>query len=378
MEQKIRFIHTADLHLGAAVSSGGSIAAERRNEALLTLEKIFAISRKNAVELLLIAGDLLENNAVEPKFFEAFIRCVAESPNLTVVFAAGNHDPLTADSPFLKKGLPENLILLGTEDSCIELASLPVRIYGRSFSSVYMQGRANFSIPAVNDEKVNIMVLHGDFGYDLSGEYNTVTKEFIEASNMDYVALGHVHAHIPPQKIRNTYFAYPGTPEPHGFDETGAKGIIAGEISKNEFRYEFLPISQRTYEVVEVDISGAVGSAAAAELILKNLKERFGEKTEEKLYKIILTGATEDSARIDATEILTRLSAVLYFAKIRDNTEPLVDLQLIKNENSLKGRFVSLMLERIEAADEADKEKYKNALNIGLKAFGTGVKYNEN
>ena len=45
LENKIRFLHTADLHLGAAVSSSAAISAERRNEALLTLEKIFDIAK---------------------------------------------------------------------------------------------------------------------------------------------------------------------------------------------------------------------------------------------------------------------------------------------------------------------------------------------
>ena len=377
MENKIRFLHTADLHLGAAVSSAAAVSSERRNEALLTLERLFALCKANEIPLILIAGDLLENNSVEPKFFEGFLRCVNMHPDITVVFAAGNHDPLTADSPFLNGGLPENLIVLGTEDECVELANLSVRIYGKSFGRVYMQGKNNFSIPAVHDEKLNIMVLHGETGNDLGGDYNTVTKTFIEASGMDYIALGHIHAFSPPEKSGSTYFAYSGTPEPHGFDELGAKGVIVGEISKSDFRYEFVPTAKRRYEVAFTDISEAPTSADAAEIITKTLAEKFGNGYENNFYKIILTGEIPNDAIIDADEIYSRLKDTLYFVKIRDNTRPLVDLEILKNENSLKGKFVKLMCEKISAAEKSDKEKLQKALYIGLKAFSSEVKYNE-
>ncbi len=376
MENKIRFLHTADLHLGAAISSSASVSAERRNEALLTLEKLFAICKANEIPLMLLSGDLLENNSVESKFFEGFLRCVKSHSEITVVFAAGNHDPLTTDSPFLNTALPENLIVLGAEDECVECGNLPVRIYGKSFSSVYMKGKSNFSIPAKNDEKINIMVLHGETGSDLNGDYNTVTKSFIELSGMDYIALGHIHAFTPPEKINTTYYAYSGTPEPHGFDETGIKGVIVGEISKNDFRYEFVPTAKRRYEVIEADLSNAGNSAQAADTVISTIKEQIGAGYENNFYKVILTGEIPADAVIDADEICTRLKDTLYFVKTRDNTRPSIDLELLSKENSLKGKFVKIMLEKISAAQ--DKENLQKALYIGLKAFSSEVKYNEN
>lgn len=378
MENKIRFLHTADLHLGAAVSSTAVVSSERRYEALITLERLFAICRANEIPLMLIAGDLLENNSVEPRFFEGFLRCINMHSDITVVFAAGNHDPLTADSPFLNARLPENLIVLGPEDQCLELENLPVRIYGKSFGSIYMQGKNNFSIPAKNDEKLNVMVLHGETGTDLSGNYNTVTKSFIELSGMDYIALGHIHAFAAPQKFGATFYAYPGTPEPHGFDELGLKGVIVGELKKNDLRYEFVPTAKRRYEVVEVDLGNIQNSIEATEKITEILRGKFGNTYQNNFYKIILTGEISGDTVIDADEICTRLKNTLYFVKIRDNTQPRVDMEILKNENSLKGKFVKLMCEKISAADASEKENLQRALYIGLKAFSSEVKYNEN
>lgn len=377
MEHKIRFLHTADLHLGAAQSASPSVASERRLEALLTLERLFTICKKNEIPLMLISGDLLENNSVEPKFFEAFLRQVSTHPEITVIFSAGNHDPLTADSPFLNFSLPENLIVLGTEDECRELMGLPVRIYGKSFGSVYMAGKNNFSIPAEDDDKLNIMVIHGDFAGDSTGEYNPISRQFIELSKMDYIALGHIHAFSAPERLGKTYFAYPGTPEPHGFDETGVKGVIVGEISKTDFRYEFIPTARRRYEVVNADVGAATNSTEAAEIIKNLLSEKYGESYEDNFYKIILEGAVASDITLDCDEIRARLNDSIYFVKLRDNLSPDTDLQVLRNENSLKGKFVNIMLGRIENAAENEKEKLENALVIGLKAFSAQVKYNE-
>ena len=374
---KVKFLHTADLHLGAAVSASGSIGTERRQEALLTLEGLFTLAKEKDIPLFLIAGDLLENNSVEPKFFEAFIRCVAENPDITVVFAAGNHDPLTADSPFLSTNLPENLLVLGTDDECIELKNLPVRIYGRSFKGVYMAGKNSFSIPVPQDDKLNIMVLHGELGSDLAGVYNTVTNDFLAMSGMDYVALGHIHQFSTPKKLGSSFFAYPGTPEPHGFDEDGAKGVILGALSKENLAYEFYPTARRRYEAVEVDIEKNNTTIDICSTILSTLQTRFGEEYKNNIYKVILKGAVSEDINIDLDEIKARISDSVYFIKLRDNTEPELNLDTIKKENTLRGRFAKLMLDKINAVADDEKEKLNKALIIGLKAFTSGVKYNE-
>ena len=377
MDRKIRFIHTADLHLGAAVSTTAAISAERKSEALLTLEKIFSLCREKSAELLLVAGDLLDNNAVDKKYFDAFIRATTESPELTVIFAAGNHDPLTADSPFLSGKLPENLIVLETEDCVHTIDRLGVRIYGRSFSSVYMAGENRFSLPTEQDDFLNIMVQHGELCGSLSGGYNPIIREFVEQSGMDYIALGHVHAGGSVSRLGKTSFAYSGTPEPHGFDELGSKGVIFGELSKAGLKYEFIPTARRTYEEIEVDVSALSTPSEMADATLKTIKERIGERFADNLYKVILTGAVAEGVNPDLAEITTRLAASLYFVKVRNRTKERIDLELLSRENSLKGRFVRIMREKIEAAAEGEKEKLEGALYLGLSAFEAEVEYNE-
>jgi hypothetical protein len=64
--------------------------------------------------------------------------------------------------------------VLNTQDCVIEPENLPVRIYGKSFKSIYEQGSNSFSLPVIKDEKINIMVLHAELGSVTAGNYNNV------------------------------------------------------------------------------------------------------------------------------------------------------------------------------------------------------------
>ncbi len=378
MDRKITFLHTADIHLGCELKTSGPRASERRAEILLCLKNIFSLCNIHDVQIMLISGDLFENNSVSEDIVDSFLDYVKSAPKTRVFYAAGNHDPLTADSPLLDHSLPDNLYILGTKDECIPLDDIGVKVFGRSFSGASMKGSNTFSIPSENDGFLKLMVIHGDFGTDISGPYNTITREFIETSGMDYIALGHVHKYSGVNKIGNTYFAYPGCPEPHGFDETGNKGVIIGSFCDNVLSHEFVHTSIRTYRDEKIDISEAVTSDGAAKIIVGSLKERFGEMFNKNLYKLTLIGRLPEGVKIKISQIERMLSEQLYFAKIKDRTEVEIDLDILKNENTLKGKFVKIMLKKQENTnDESERNKLRCAMFLGLKAFSSEVKYNE-
>ncbi len=377
LSEKLRILHTADLHLGASVSGIGAIGNTRKAEFNITAENIFKICRANRIDLLLIAGDVFENNSVDDGCVSAFLSLCENTPDTCIFIAAGNHDPLTADSPFLKYNLPSNLTLLGDKDECITLKEKNVRIYGKSFSSVYMAGSDRFSIVPDDDDFINIMVLHGDITSDKSSVYNPISQDFLESSKMDYVALGHVHEFSGIKRTGNTYYAYPGTPEPHGFDELGNKGVICGEIGKNYCNLTFVKTAKRTYRYEKIDISAAKNNLEITEIITDELNKKYTEKYTENLYKIELKGQVDEHLKINCAEITSRLCEKVFFAKVKDKTEIKVDLSLLAKENTLRGKFVKIMLEK-SAAQPEKSEQIKRALNIGLKAFNSEVKFSEN
>lgn len=373
----VKILHCADIHIGAAESFLGANAESRRRETLLTFERIADLCVKENVQVLAIAGDLFDSNSIEGSFIDAVLSKIASIPQIKVIFAAGNHDPLNPQSPFLKYRLPENLFVLGVNETVLTFEDLNLKVWGRSFETAFLEGKAVPELIPENDNYINLLVQHGDlFGADNS-KYNAITRHFIEKSGMDYIALGHVHKRSEIEKINNTYFAYCGCPEGQGFDELDEKGVLLGEIGKCICDLQFIPTAKRRHIHEKIDVTD-IDISQLFDLILNIIKENIGDSYSDNLYKIELVGSIESDTHINLEDITARLNERVYFAKLRDNTTHTVDLKAISQEKSLKGIFVKTMLEKIDIAEADDKEKYRRALELGLKAFQSEVKFDEN
>ncbi|MBR6509842.1 MAG: DNA repair exonuclease [Clostridia bacterium] len=374
--RNIKILHTADMHIGAILGFLKHNADSRRFETLITFERIMDLAAKENVEVVAIAGDLFDSNKVEKRFFEAVFKKIAAYPQIKVIFAAGNHDPLDSESPFLSYELPENLYVLGAKDERIVFEDLKLCVFGRSFENASLKGEESFSLKTDNSY-INLLVQHGELKSDLNSEYNAITPAFVKNSGMDYIALGHVHKAIPVSRLANTYFAYSGCPEGQGFDELDEKGVYIGEIGKNVCDLKFMPVSLRRHIHLKVNIENLSSNDEISAFLLEKIKAELGDGYEENLYKIELIGEISNDTEIIVSEIESRLSGLLYFVKVKDSTELKLDLESIATDTGLKGVFVRKMLEKLELCDENEKEKYKNALKIGLKAFSGEVGYIE-
>lgn len=372
----VKILHCADIHIGAAESFLGAAAESRRYETLLTFERIVDLCISNGVQVLAIAGDLFDSNSVENSFIEAVLDKISNAKDLKVIFAAGNHDPLNPQSPFLKYKLPENLYVLGVNEDVLTLPELKLRVYGRSFETAFLEGKRAPDIIPEDDSLINLMIQHGELKSDLDSKYNAITREFILSSKMDYIALGHVHKRTEIGKLGNTYFAYCGCPEGQGFDELDEKGVFMGAIGKGICNLEFVPTAKRRHIHEKTDISAI--DCDITDYILKSLQENYGEAYTENLYKIELTGSIAPETEINTADITARLSEKLYFVKVKNSTRAAVKLEELAKEQSLKGIFVKKMLEKMQGADEISRKKYECALNLGLKAFISEVKFDEN
>lgn len=371
----VKILHTADIHIGALDSFLGENSEKRRAETLLTFERIIDLAVSENVQLIAIAGDLFDSNSVEERFYKAVFEKIEKS-GIATVFAAGNHDPLNSQSPFLKVPLPQNLYVLGEKDEVITFEELKLKVYGRSFRDTYLQGEEQFTL-STDKDYVNLMVQHGELKSDLSSDYNSITPRFVKNSKMDYIALGHVHKRTPIGKIDNTSFAYSGCVEGQGFDELEEKGVYIGEIGKGICNLSFVPVSKRQHIHHKTDVTNCETVSAIAEKIIAELQEAYGEAHHENLYKIELTGEVSPEFIISRAELLSRLENAVYFVKIKDSTELKLDIDALLKEPSLKGIYVRKMLQKIEDAPEDKKEICKKALKLGVKAFSVEVKYDE-
>ncbi len=349
----MKLVHSADFHLNKSFSELSGKAAEvRRSEQLETVGRICNLAKD--ADVLLLCGDLLDTNEFDKNTMDNLCAGFQKIPDTKVFIVLGNHDPFTENSPFRMVCLPDNVHIFGNK---LERVSLPqADIYGMSYSN---------DMPRLTDitieqpDKLNILLFHGELN---GSQYYSVSEAEIGASGFDYIAMGHVHAFSGLQRAHKTWYAYPGVPEPTGFDETGEKGIICGTIEKNFCGLRFEKTCKRQYRTIAIELNCPSSYEEIVSLILEQAVERND------LYKIVLKGFVSLDFIIHTEVLQEKLQDSLYFCKIRNQTRLPVPYEAIAEQYSLRGIFVKNMLAKIRQEPEREDELML-ALQAGLAAM---------
>ncbi|MBK5243187.1 DNA repair exonuclease [Clostridium sp.] len=376
--KQVKILHCGDIHLGAELTTLGRKAVTRRAEIKRTFMKILKLCQTEQVQILLIAGDFFDNVHVEDNVLGEIKNGFEGLKDTIVAIAPGNHDPLTEDSPYLKKDFwPENVIIFKSALESVEIENLGVRLWGAAFTGTYVTTSMLQNFTVTRDELINICVIHGELvAPNQKSNYNPITEIQLSKSRMDYVALGHIHKQTEVLKTGDTYYAYSGCPEGRGFDELDEKGVYLGIVAKGLCKLGYRRMCQRMNIELHVDISEAINSKMAVDIILDKMKSKYGENYSENLYKVILKGMISDNVSINIEDIKNTLDEV-YFIKIKDHTTIKIDFDSVSTETTLRNIFMRKMMERINDAAPSKKEDLNIALRLGVKAFFGEVKYSE-
>lgn len=345
----IKFLHGADLHLDSPFRAlPPEQAALRRREQLGLLRDLVDLANDTGCDLVLLSGDLLDSEAARPDTAEALRRALAVC-RAPVFIAPGNHDYFAPGSPYAAAGWPDNVHIFTREAmESVELPDLGVRVWGAAFTGPEASAPAPFQVPG--DGLLHIMVLHGDLS---AGPYRPLTPEWIAGTNLDYLALGHVHSATGLLRAGKTAYAFPGCPMGRGFDETGPKGVYIGTLSDGTCRLDFHPLPGRRYEILAVEAGDDPLAAVLAAL---------PEDSEQNIYRIRLTGPSDP---VDPAALEAALRERTFAAAVRDETAPRRDLWAECGDDSLKGLFLSAL----KARRDEDPELCDLAARLGAAAL---------
>ncbi len=352
----VKIIHSADFHLDSPFDSlPEKKALERRQEQRALLGSLADLAESEQADVVLLSGDLFDSSVCYYETCETLLR-VLSSIKARVFISPGNHDFYCDRSPYSILDFPENVhIFRSPVISSVELPDLGCRVYGAAFTSSSSRPLLR-GFTAEDDGLVNLMVLHGDLADD---RYNLITRQDIERSGLDYLALGHIHAYSGICSAGSTVYAYPGCTEGRGFDETGEKGVIAGTVSKGGADLRFIPLRGRQYRIVQADVSGSTALAAAEAAISESMKND--------VVRVVLRGGTDED--IDCTALAESLADSAYHVTVRDETHALRDIWDGVSEDTLRGGFLRFLREKYDSADENDKPGILLAVRYGLAAL---------
>jgi exonuclease SbcD len=372
MERSISFIHCADLHLDAPFKSMGAYTGDRRNDIKQTFEKIISLSLDKNVDYLLVSGDLFEHDYAGRKTIQWINEQFERLSDKPVIIIPGNHDPCTDDSWYRNYTWCPNVRILSSKNPDFRDDSLSCYFYGIGFDSYRQEAVIITVAPENRPNFFNICLFHGTVDMPFAQQpYNPVNSSQLLKMGFDYYALGHFHKRN--EALAKEGIINPGSPEPLGFDEQDKHGVYWVKLTKDNEKlrreYDFIPLQQREYKVIDFDAGGIVDNAQLKQALSEALS-RQAKKTD--IIRIDLVGRLNDDIYIDINETEQHLMNEYYFLNVKDNTRPNYNLEELAFEKNIIGVFVDIMQEKIGNAQDEEKPLMRKAMYLGLEALLTG------
>ncbi len=356
----MKIIHCSDLHLDSKMKSNldSKKAKERRDEILITYQKMVKYAAENEVKVILIAGDMFDKKNITVKAKNIVIDSINSHPEIDFLYLKGNHDEISFIEDL--ENIPSNLKLFNSKEWTTYRYG-KVTISGIEFGE--LDSYEIYKSLILNKSDINIVTLHGqESNYNVKDKTEIINLKELKNKNIDYLALGHIHKFKQDKLDTRGIYCYSGCLEGRGFDECGEKGFVLLEIGdiSSKITSNFIPFSERRLYEVKVDITGT-----STTLEVENkIDEKIKDIEKEALIKIILTGKVEIDSERDIAYLEKKYKNLYYFVKIYDETSLQINYMSYENDVSLKGEFIRLVLKQ-----KLSEEEERRIITTGIKAL---------
>jgi DNA repair exonuclease SbcCD nuclease subunit len=285
----MRFLHTADIHLGKSYRNSPG-EAERYSDFFACLSGIVSDAVREGVDAVLIGGDLFHVGQILPKTFAKTIETLQplKDADIPCIAIEGNHDwihrrdSISWMEALSQMGYIKLLRPTRSEDGGyhfepfdaetgrgghIEIGGL--NIYGLGYIGAQPGSHVERICEAVTTEN-NLLLFHvGIWKYSPVEIGNMKLEEaYPLAKKFGYVALGHGHKPYVIEAPEGKPFAFnPGSPERVNFgEEKYEKGYDYVTFEDGEFTPEFRKTSPRPMFVETLDLSSSENAERALDM----------------------------------------------------------------------------------------------------------------
>ena len=344
----IKILHSADWHLDSPLLFRNPEQTRYLRQALCAIPRqIVALCKEENCDLMLLAGDLFDGAYQAGTLQE--LKAALEEVRVPVFIIPGNHDFVSTASPWTRELWPDNMHIVSRPMmESVVLEDLDLRVYGAGFVSMDC-GALLADFIADDPQTHKIAIVHGD-PTQANSPYCPITKQQVLASNLDYLALGHIHKGGSFQAGK-TLCAWPGSPMGRGYDEEGEKGVLIVTLGQ-ETHAKFVPLDTPRFYDLEVAVD------ADPEKALDAVLPAVGNHD---FYRITFTGACEPFQ----TETLLRPEFPNLL--LRDRTVPPVDVWGSAGQDTFEGRYFKLLQDQLAEAEEDETRRIYLAAEISRK-----------
>jgi hypothetical protein len=222
----MRFLHTSDWHLGLSVKHAGEAATLLREERWAAARRIAAIAREQAVDFVVIAGDLFDSNAPAPAWIREASALLGSFP-APVYLIPGNHDPDVPGGPWEHPSWTESPQVIRL------LQAKPVAVSGGTIYPCPLRSRwqehqpLGWIPPRRPEDGIRLGLAHGG----LANAGGPIATDAAMQHDLDYLALGDWHS-VSQDLGSGVRQAYSGTPEADAFGQRDSGFVLVVEIDE--------------------------------------------------------------------------------------------------------------------------------------------------
>jgi DNA repair exonuclease SbcCD nuclease subunit len=409
----MRFIHTADIHLGKTYRTCAD-EAERYEDFFCMLGGIVSDAITGQVDFILIGGDLFHIGQILPRTFARTIETLQplKDAGIPCITVEGNHDwihrrdSISWMEALSRMGYIRLLRPSRTEGGGYDFEPFdPVtgsgghieinglNIYGLGYIGTQAGQHVARICEAVTTGN-NLLLFHvGIWTYSPVEIGNMHPAEALPlAEKFDYVALGHGHKPYVISTPEGRNYAFnPGAPERVNFgEEKYDKGYYLVTVDEGAYRHEFKPTSPRPMLVVTVNLDGSENAGRALESFCSQIAEKLPRSDDQRrpLLEVRLTGrvafhpfelgrdrlrlALEQICNPLHVEIRNHLSLVTRSGEVEGAKRTLSEIErdvlgeLISASSSYKGRRDELVDLALAIRDQVMKGDVEGDELLGL------------
>jgi len=373
-----RLLHMADVHLGARHRDLGDAADRQRARQLAAYRRAMDVAIERRVDVVLICGDLFDSNSQHRRTVE---QAAAElhrltDANIRSVLIPGTHDAYDPASIYRAFDLRAMAGQPAGSDLVTVLAAPPAPadvvfpdldlvVHGRVFATKRAPRSPldGFSAAAETRARWQVAMIHG--AVRIPGKVETddviVDEAEIAASGLDYLALGHWHSHLEGRSGAVSW-AYPGAPEPVAVDQDGAGGVLIVTLEESggqrRVTTERVAVSRTSHRALDVDAAGIASEEA--------LVAKLGATPDPDLMlDVRVVGIRPDTLALDPVKVSAALAGAFLRVRVRDRSVPAPPSGELPPADTILGRFVRDLEERIARAEASgDAEDLADAREV--------------
>ncbi|EAD9123591.1 exonuclease SbcCD subunit D [Listeria monocytogenes] len=319
--KEIQFLHMADLHLDSPFIGLSTLPqplfSAIQESTFQSLERITTVAIKEAVDFVLIAGDIYDSEdqsvRAQARFAKEMKRL--EAASIPVFMIHGNHDFIEKHKE--KLALPSNVHVFSEQVEVMShktATGVSVNIYGFSYNERHIRSSRVGEYKIQGDADFHIALLHGS--EVSSSEEHDVYAPFrvqeISRKGFDYWALGHIHKRQLLAESPSIY--YPGNIQGRNRKESGEKGASIITLSEASTTIDFIGTSPIIWEEAVITLPENSEINAFYRETTKLLESYQGRSHSYFLHIIV---KMENKQKIDTNDWLQMLQEEV---EITDNT----------------------------------------------------------